>query len=303
MEDSITESELKRGIGDEAHQGNVEEVNKGGGSSEEKMEGEEEEGYNKRNGGLINHLISNLVSPSSPKSRESVEGNKTEVTDEEGERKEKAHSTEDQVELGGRIINNLISNFFHHSEGEGEEKDKKINIEGDQVDEGKEQVQEEGVNGEMELSGGGGGGGIINNLISNLFHQNEGEGEGGGEEKEKSTVEGKGVVDDGKEQVQEECVNGEMELGGGGIINNLISNFFYQNEGEGEGGGEEKEKSTVEGKGVIDDGKEQVKKVEEPGGGGGIINNIVSHLPVSLQDSSVPVNDEASILIHSIIHD
>ncbi|GAV73600.1 hypothetical protein CFOL_v3_17084, partial [Cephalotus follicularis] len=39
------------------------------------------------------------------------------------------------------------------------------------------------------------------------------------------------------------------------------------------------------------------------GGGGGIIDNIVSHFPISLPGDAAPLPDEASILIHSIVHD
>nr|POF10955.1 hypothetical protein CFP56_77419 [Quercus suber] len=52
----------------------------------------------------------------------------------------------------------------------------------------------------------------------------------------------------------------------------------------------------------------QGKIEDEDGGGGGggrggIIDNLVSHLPASLTDNAAPTADEASMLIHSIIHD
>ncbi|CAI9758876.1 unnamed protein product [Fraxinus pennsylvanica] len=66
--------------------------------------------------------------------------------------------------------------------------------------------------------------------------------------------------------------------GGGGFVKNLVSSIFHQSEGE----GEEKE------------------KVEEKRG---VIDSLVSHLPTSLADVAAPATDEASILIHSIVHD
>uniref|UniRef100_A0A7N0TXR8 Uncharacterized protein n=1 Tax=Kalanchoe fedtschenkoi TaxID=63787 RepID=A0A7N0TXR8_KALFE len=38
-------------------------------------------------------------------------------------------------------------------------------------------------------------------------------------------------------------------------------------------------------------------------GGGSIVDNIVSHLPLTLSDDALPATDEASILIHSIVHE
>ncbi|CAI0424150.1 unnamed protein product [Linum tenue] len=40
-----------------------------------------------------------------------------------------------------------------------------------------------------------------------------------------------------------------------------------------------------------------------PAGSSGIIDSIVSHLPKSLPEDVAPTNDEASILIHAIVHD
>ncbi|KAF5196807.1 hypothetical protein FRX31_013606 [Thalictrum thalictroides] len=87
-----------------------------------------------------------------------------------------------------------------------------------------------------------------------------------------------------------------IDEGGGGVFNNLISNIFHQN---GSGGDQDKKE---DGNGVVEENKKvKVDKVEESGGG--IINNIVSNLPISLPEEAAPPPDEASILIHSIIHD
>ncbi|KAJ6750389.1 hypothetical protein OIU85_000968 [Salix viminalis] len=52
---------------------------------------------------------------------------------------------------------------------------------------------------------------------------------------------------------------------------------------------------------VVDEESEKVRAEED--GGGGIIDRIISHFPTSLPDAAAPSTDEASILIHSIIHD
>ncbi|KAK9196178.1 hypothetical protein WN943_004306 [Citrus x changshan-huyou] len=83
---------------------------------------------------------------------------------------------------------------------------------------------------------------------------------------------------------------GNVNSGGGGLIKNVIPNFFRPSE---QAQVTENEKKN-----------EEVKKDDEGGGGGGsIIGNIVSHLPTSLPGDVAPTTDEASILIHSIIHD
>ncbi|XP_065868008.1 uncharacterized protein [Euphorbia lathyris] len=74
---------------------------------------------------------------------------------------------------------------------------------------------------------------------------------------------------DDKEQEQEQEGNGIKKLG------NLISNLVSPKQD-----------------------KDQDQDKEE-----GILENIVSHLPTSLPDDAAPTTDEASILIHSIIHD
>ncbi|XP_059461490.1 uncharacterized protein LOC132190497 isoform X2 [Corylus avellana] len=82
--------------------------------------------------------------------------------------------------------------------------------------------------------------------------------------------------------------------GGGGLISHLISNLVSPI-------------SPKVGKVEAFDGNggllKQGKTEDEGGGGGGVIENLVSRLPSPLQDDVAPTTDEASILIHSIIHD
>lgn len=96
-----------------------------------------------------------------------------------------------------------------------------------------------------------------------------------------------------------EIVNGKTDQedvgcgeNGGGVISNLISNFFNPSE-------EDKEAEKVK-----DVGNKRLKMDEEEGGGGGgLIDNIVSHLPRSIPDDAAPTTDEASILLHSLVKD
>ncbi|KAK6152540.1 hypothetical protein DH2020_015175 [Rehmannia glutinosa] len=73
------------------------------------------------------------------------------------------------------------------------------------------------------------------------------------------------------------------EKKGGGVFDNLISGILHQSGGEKDEGNEKVETEANESKGLID--------------------NIVSHLPTPLADDAVPATEEASILIHSIVHD
>lgn len=91
-----------------------------------------------KEGGFINHLISNMVSPSN---REVGGGGKAEVENGGG------------GGGGGGLINNLITNIFNQS---------------DHQDEGLKENSEEEKQSEDGKEEGGGGGGIINNLISHL---------------------------------------------------------------------------------------------------------------------------------------
>lgn len=130
-----------------------------------------------------------------------------------------------------------------------------------------------------------GGGGLFNQLITNLVN---------------SPKSNQQVEPDVFEAGSEKKNGGE----GGGVINNLISNIFSSN-----GGGEEAVEKDGGGGGEVvkkDGGGEVVEKDGEndgDDGGGNTIGNIVSQLPRTLSEDAVPATDEASILLHSIIHD
>ncbi|KAG6697759.1 hypothetical protein I3842_09G217800 [Carya illinoinensis] len=153
-------------------------------------------------------------------------------------------------------------------------------------------------------------GGFINHLLSNLVS--------GGEEK-------RGIV-------SEEGVDHEDK--GGGFISHLISNLVSAHSPkagkdseqkveafEGDNGGSKAEEDAGSDRNGVGLRK---GKSKEKSGGGGIIENLVSHLPAPLQGEEeveasesgeqresddemdhdvAPPPDEASILIHSIIHD
>ncbi|CBI18119.3 hypothetical protein VitviT2T_011831 [Vitis vinifera] len=216
-----------------------------------------------------------LVLPSKLNSK--VGAKQEEANDFEPEKNEK-----DEERAGG-LISNLISNLVPRSVAEAGEEDNGGDTENrNRISEGKDEEKE---------------GGFINHLISNLVSPlsprprevNEGKVEV--ENGEKSSDDGgwweKKVVMEG----------GGGSAGGGGLINNLISNIFNQSDED----GVHKEDSEEE-KAHIGEQNEQVKGKEE-GGGGGIIKNLVSHLPASLSEDAAPTADEASILIHSIVHD
>ncbi|KAJ9543008.1 hypothetical protein OSB04_022715 [Centaurea solstitialis] len=153
---------------------------------------------------------------------------------------------------------------------------------------------------EKKISSGGGGEGLFNQLITNLVGSPKSNGsvktdvfEAGSEKKNG----GGGGGSDGD-------VGGGGGGGGGGsgggVINNLISNIFSSNGGGG-GGEEVVEKEGGGGGEVVVEGGEK----DDDDGGEDAIDNIVAKLPRTLSEDTVPVpaTDEASILLHSIIHD
>ncbi|KAA8517730.1 hypothetical protein F0562_015211 [Nyssa sinensis] len=131
---------------------------------------------------------------------------------------------------------------------------------------GDEEERDQGQDRDEESKGGGG--------------EQEGINEGQAEDLE--------VKDEGKSNF-----GSKEDLGGGGIVSHLISNIFPH----GEGGGGEKEDNEE-----VVERKEQVKR-EEEGGGGGVIDNIVSRFPTPLAYDAAPATEEASLLIHAIVHD
>ncbi|KAM7264497.1 hypothetical protein ACFE04_002180 [Oxalis oulophora] len=95
--------------------------------------------------------------------------------------------------------------------------------------------------------------------------------------------------------------------GEGGVVGNMLSNLFHKN-----GGGDEEinkvddddEKREIVDEVEVEEAEVVVVNVNEDSvSGGGIISNIISNLSYSLPDDAAPSSDEASILIHSIIHD
>ncbi|XP_011015610.1 PREDICTED: uncharacterized protein LOC105119189 isoform X1 [Populus euphratica] len=133
-----------------------------------------------------------------------------------------------------------------------------------------------------------------------------------------SNLVSRGEADHEEKGVKEE--NGEKR---GGLLDNIISNLVSPSSNKEQhevsqardGGGttedqaQKKQKVTV-----VDEESEKVKAEEEGGGesekvkaeeegGGGVIHHIVSHFLTSLPDDAAPTTDEATILIHSIIHD
>ncbi|KAJ4823514.1 hypothetical protein Tsubulata_017891 [Turnera subulata] len=166
--------------------------------------------------------------------------------------------------------------------------------------------------------------------------------ESGGDDKKESKVE-RGEVDDDQsrssglishilsnlvspkgqaEEVEEKegihPVEEKREEKGGGLLGHLISNLASPRSPRAGGAinGEQKvdvfssPRSGKTNDGDAEKGKEKeeesVNVGEEKGkeeGGGGIIGTIVSNFPTSLPDDAVPTTDEASILIHAIVHD
>ncbi|KAI9152974.1 hypothetical protein LWI28_003845 [Acer negundo] len=171
---------------------------------------------------------------------------------------------------------------------------------------GEEDVEEKRETAEVE--GGGGeerrSGGLLDNLIHNLVSPLSPKTVQKRVDEEEKVFERSENESSKRTKTEKDHVVGD---GTGGLIKNVISNLFHSNEAQNEkkNNNEEEEEEEVV-KVVEENGK--VKTEEEEGGGGGggggFIDNIVSHLPASLlDDRAAPTTDEASILIHSIIHD
>ncbi|XP_059306912.1 uncharacterized protein LOC132058427 [Lycium ferocissimum] len=169
-----------------------------------------------------------------------------------------------------------IANFgFSNSRGQEVEEENQENV-------GEISEESKGEKGKEE------GGGIINHIISNLMSPRAGEARNK-ERNDLFDVKDENKKEDTASKVEEKSGN---ESGGGGIINNLISNIFHPTESSVEN---QENNSTGQGQ------KDEMKKTEEESGS--VLDNIVSHLPTPLPDDAVPATDEASILIHSIVHD
>ncbi|GLT92761.1 hypothetical protein SLE2022_105830 [Rubroshorea leprosula] len=137
------------------------------------------------------------------------------------------------------------------------------------------------------------GGGLLDRLMSNLVSPlSPKAGEINEVKSEENDDRNKGY------QPEEEASGGE---GGGRLVTNIISNFFHQSEGEIKENEEKKEEERVKDVAEEDEKLKAKEDSEE-----GLIDNIVSHLPISLPKAGAVAptsDDEAAILIHSIIHD
>ncbi|XP_021908740.1 cilia- and flagella-associated protein 251 isoform X2 [Carica papaya] len=230
---------------------------------EEKENGNGSGGDEGKESGFVSNLISNLVP-----SRSGEE--KAEEEQEEKKDEEDGSGGDERKESG--FISNLISNLVLSRESEEEKA---------------EEEQEERKDEEK-------GGGLLSNLISNLVSPVT---------SPKPIENGVKVEDfEGKDGIRNEDggTRSEAEVGtsdaGGGPAHSFINNFFHK-KCEGKLGKNEQEIQKIE---TVQKKNEPVKsdKDEGGGGGGGLISNIISHLP-----DAAPSTDEASILIHSIVHD
>ncbi|CAN1134305.1 hypothetical protein LINPERHAP2_LOCUS8187 [Linum perenne] len=100
-----------------------------------------------------------------------------------------------------------------------------------------------------------------------------------------------------------DAVDGKDDEKKGGILNNLLANLVAPLSPRASadtttGDGEDKGRR----RGPFEEAAPLPTRGEKEGSGG-IIENIVSHLPKSLPEDVDPSNDEASILIHAIVHD
>ena len=107
----------------------------------EKVKEEEDIGKEESGGGLINNLVSTLITPLSPGIGKATEN-------ESG-----ADADEDEGENEGGIISKMVSNFFHQSEGEGV-----VEAEEDEIMAGGEKIKR------LKTENGG----IIHNIFSHL---------------------------------------------------------------------------------------------------------------------------------------
>lgn len=154
---------------------------------------------------------------------------------------------------------------------------------------------EEKIDGEAN-----GGGGLISNLISSLVTPlsprtgGVAEQHGNGNRVPESQAFAAGAGSDDRGGGTE---NGEE---GRGLISNLISNFFHQNEGL----VVKNEKDDEDQQGKTEEEEDQQRETEEEsnGGGGGIIDNIASHLPSSLPGNQKQRIPEVEPFRHFLLH-
>ncbi|XP_073152023.1 uncharacterized protein [Henckelia pumila] len=83
-----------------------------------------------------------------------------------------------------------------------------------------------------------------------------------------------------------------------GVISDLISAFVAKNDSQ--------EDELKDGKLELENEKtpsEEEEEEEEGGGGGGLVDGLISHLLTPEIAVAAPPDDEASILIHSVVHE
>ncbi|KAL2901908.1 Antifungal protein [Bienertia sinuspersici] len=145
--------------------------------------------------------------------------------------------------------------------------------------------------------GGGGGGGLLDNLISKLASPRP--------PKPPPTTSNDDHFSDADNHFQEPSVPDSVDAngggGGGGVINNIISSMFHKSSESSEG---EDLNSNSNGKEVRDKAEEgdMINKLDQDTqnqngsihGGSSFIANLVPEGPGA---------DEASMLIHSVVHD
>ncbi|CAI9113478.1 OLC1v1014088C1 [Oldenlandia corymbosa var. corymbosa] len=203
------------------------------------------------------------------------------------ENEEREQRMEDEIKRengeGHGKLGNLISSFFHHDDG---------GADGGGV---RPLPEEEGgdkfVSGSKEAEQGtkeNGHHGKIGDLISNFFQRDDGKEDGGGKLPGEETNK---AVSEGEEARTEE--NGHH-----GKLSDLISNFFHHDDDQGG-------KQPVEELNQVSDETqtESGGRRGDGGGGGGLVDSLIASLPSSLTEDAAPATDEASILIHSIVHD
>lgn len=144
----------------------------------------------------------------------------------DAEKKSMNGGTEEEEEKeGGGIITHLISIVSPRSGPKGGDAGKR---------KGEFEVDDAGDGGfsnksERESGGGGGGengnGGIFSNLISNFFNQSNGGGGGGGGEVDEVNKEAEKVMKDVGNKRMKTAEEAEEGVGGGGIIDNIISHL------------------------------------------------------------------------------
>ncbi|KAJ0089000.1 hypothetical protein Patl1_31418 [Pistacia atlantica] len=181
------------------------------------------------------------------------------------------------------FINNLISNLVTADEPDNKRGQKKDD------DEQRETMAE----GKGEEKGGG----LLDHLISNLVSPLSPK--AGDISQEKGTQPFKINGNEDQSGSEEHVASSPSN---GGLIKNVISNFFHHPT-EADEAKDQNEKNNEEEILKIAEENHHKKQKTEESGGVSIIDNIVSHLPTSLREDVAPTADEASILIHSIIHD